>query len=85
MKAFFPSCAKGVDPVAGVVVGGVAAERVAAVALPSRVHVGGPRTPRAVFKEDGPLVETRRVLSLLYSLNAEGFFLVKVHPFREKL
>src|SRR5215213_3410837 len=38
------SCAKGVDPVAGVVVGGVAAERVAAVALPSRVHVGGPRT-----------------------------------------
>ena len=39
------SCAKGVDPVAGVVVGGVAAECVAAVALPSRVHVGGPRTP----------------------------------------
>src|SRR5215208_12427 len=38
------SCAKGVEPVAGVVVGGVAAERVAAVALPSRVHVGGPRT-----------------------------------------
>src|SRR5215212_1339436 len=41
------SCAKGVDPVAGVVVGGIAAERVAAVALPSRVHVGGPRTPTA--------------------------------------
>src|SRR5215210_6287521 len=32
-----------------------------------------------------PLIETRRVLSLLYSLNAEGSFLVKVHPFREKL
>ena len=32
-----------------------------------------------------PLVETRRVLSLLYSLNAEGSFLGKVHPFRERL
>jgi hypothetical protein len=41
--------------------------------------------PRAVFKENGPLVETRRVLSLLYSLNAEGSFLGKVHPFREML
>jgi hypothetical protein len=40
---------------------------------------------RAVFKEDGPLVETRRVLSLLYSLNAEGSLLGKVHPFRERL
>jgi hypothetical protein len=43
------------------------------------------RYARAVFKENGPLIETRRVLSLLYSLNAEGSFLVKVHPFREKL
>jgi hypothetical protein len=40
---------------------------------------------RAVFKEDGPLIETRRVLSLLYSLMAEGSFLGKVHPFRERL
>jgi hypothetical protein len=40
---------------------------------------------RAVFKEDGPLIETRRVLSLLYSLNAEGCLLGKVHPFRERL
>src|SRR5215207_2594907 len=32
-----------------------------------------------------PLVETRRVLSFLYSLNAEGSFLGKVHPFREGL
>ena len=32
-----------------------------------------------------PLVETRRVLRLLYSLNAEGSFLGKVHPFRERL
>ena len=31
------------------------------------------------------LVETRKVLSLLYSLNAEGSFLGKVHPFRERL
>ena len=32
-----------------------------------------------------PLVETRRVLSLLYRLNAEGSFLCKVHPFGERL
>ena len=44
-----------------------------------------PPHARAVFRENGPLVETRRVLSLLYSLNAESSFLVKVHPFREKL
>jgi hypothetical protein len=31
------------------------------------------------------LVETRRVLKLLYSLNAEDSFLGKVHPFRERL
>jgi hypothetical protein len=36
-------------------------------------------------KRMAPLVETRRVLSLLYSLNAEGSFLGKVHPFRERL
>jgi hypothetical protein len=49
-------------------------------------HVGRrEQGPRAVFKEDGPLVETRRVLSLLYSLSAEGSLLGKVHPFRERL
>jgi hypothetical protein len=43
-------------------------------------------TPLEQFsKRMVPLIETRRVLSLLYSLNAEGSFLVKVHPFREKL
>jgi hypothetical protein len=32
-----------------------------------------------------PLVETRRVPSLLYRLNAKGSFVGKVHPFREWL
>jgi protocatechuate 3,4-dioxygenase beta subunit len=40
---------------------------------------------RAVFKENGPLVETRRAPTLLYSLNAEGFLLGRVHPFLERL
>jgi hypothetical protein len=40
---------------------------------------------RAVLKKNGPLGKTRKVQSLLYSLNAEGSILEKVHPFREKL
>jgi hypothetical protein len=42
-------------------------------------------SPRAGLKKNGPLGKTREVQSLLYSLNAEGSILEKVHPFREKL